>query len=188
MGIGDESTQAGTSAPGGWAGRPVELRPVDPAEYVERSHLAAGGMGQITLARDRRLGRQVAIKELRTNSPVARARFAREALLTAQLEHPGIVSVHEAGTWPSGEPFYAMRLVKGRSLDRVLEEAKRLEQRVALIPHVIAVAEALAYAHDQHVIHRDLKPHNIMVGKFGETVVIDWGLGKNLVEDDDEVH
>jgi tetratricopeptide (TPR) repeat protein len=162
-----------------------QLAPVDPAHYADRVALTQGGMGRIVSARDRRLGRRVALKELRDNRPSLRARFEREALLTARLEHPSIVSLHEAGRWPSGAPFYAMRLVSGRSLDRVIAETTNLEERLALLPHVLAVADALAYAHEQRVIHRDLKPHNIMIGEFGETVVIDWGLAKDLTVADD---
>ena len=88
--------------------------------------------------------------------------------------------VYEAGVWPGGEPFYAMQLVAGRSLDEVVARRTTLAERLALLPHVIAVADALAYAHNEHVIHRDLKPANVLVGEFGETVVIDWGLAKDL--------
>src|SRR4051812_8337629 len=144
-------------------------------------------MGRIVSARDLRLNRTVAIKELRVQSPELRARFEREALLTARLEHPSIVSIHEAGRWPSGEPFYAMKLVPGRPLDEVIAGATTLAKRLALLPHVVAVADALAYAHQQRVIHRDLKPQNVLVGEFGETVVIDWGLAKDLSDTRQEI-
>jgi tetratricopeptide (TPR) repeat protein len=163
------------------------LLKVDPDHYVDRIEITRGGMGRILAARDRRLRRKVAIKEMRAQSPEMRARFEREVLLTARLQHPSIVGIHEAGRWPSGEPFYAMRLVPGHSLDQVVAKAGSLDERIALLPHVLAVADALAYAHQERVIHRDLKPHNVLVGEFGETVVIDWGLAKELGSGPDEV-
>jgi WD40 repeat protein len=138
-------------------------------------------MGRVLAARDRRLGRPVALKELLSSSPELAKRFEREALMTARLQHPSIVNVHEAGRWPSGEPFYAMKRVVGRPLDKVVRDAGSLEERLALLPKVLAVSEALAYAHEQGVIHRDLKPANVLVGSFGETVVVDWGLAKDLL-------
>jgi tetratricopeptide (TPR) repeat protein len=158
----------------------AELREVDPANYVLGQELARGGMGRIRTARDRRLGREVAIKELLHLGSDARARFEREARITARLQHPAIVGILEAGTWPGGEPFYAMKLVAGEALDRAIAKRPSLEARLALLPNVIAVADALAFAHSRRVIHRDLKPGNVLVGEFGETVVIDWGLAKDL--------
>ncbi len=132
-------------------------------------------------ASDTRLNRPVAIKELLGSAgEVAEERFVREALLTARLQHPSIVPLYEAGRWPSGAPFYAMKLVTGRSLEDVIAESLTLPQRLALLPHVLAAAEAMAYAHSERIIHRDLKPANVLVGAFGETVVIDWGLAKDL--------
>ena len=161
-------------------GLPPALGAVDPANYIDRFEIARGGMGRIVAARDRRLDRAVALKELCVDLPETRARLEREAFLTARLEHPSIVSVHEAGRWPTGEPFFAMKLVPGRSLDQVIAATTTLAERLALLPHVLAVADALAYAHQQRIIHRDLKPHNVLVGEFGETVVIDWGVAKDL--------
>jgi len=169
---------------GGDAPPAPELATIDPDRYRDRCPLTQGGMGAVSTARDRRLGRRVAIKELITSTPSLRSRFEREALLTARLEHPSIVTVHEAGRWPSGEPFYAMRLVHGRSLDQCLALAPSLAGRLALLANVIAVADAVAYAHEHRIIHRDLKPRNVIVGEFGETVVIDWGLAKDLDGDD----
>ncbi len=156
------------------------LREVAPGDYVIAGTVAQGGMGRVLRARDRRLGRDVAIKELIKPSPELAARFAREVRITATLQHPSIVTIHEAGTWRDGEPFYAMELVSGRALDAVVRDTTSTTDRLALVPHVIAVAEALAYAHSRGVIHRDLKPANVLVGEFGETVVIDWGLAKDL--------
>lgn len=153
---------------------------VDPAHYLISQEFARGGLGRILRAFDRRLGRQVALKELISRSPNLEARFAREVQLTARLQHPSIVPVYEAGRWPSGDQFYAMKLVDGRSLSDVIEDCSSLEERLALLPAVIDVAEAIAYAHSERIIHRDLKPANVLLGPFGETVVIDWGLAKDL--------
>jgi serine/threonine protein kinase/Tfp pilus assembly protein PilF len=157
------------------------LAEVSPDHYRVEGEFARGGMGRILLARDRRLGRTVALKELHAQAgPGAPRRFVREALVTARLQHPAIVPVYEAGRWPGGQPFYAMKLVEGRSLDALLRDATSLATRLALLPHLIAVAEAVAYAHGQRVVHRDLKPANVLVGPFGETVVVDWGLAREL--------
>ncbi|AKJ04541.1 WD40 repeat protein [Archangium gephyra] len=153
---------------------------VDPSRYAVAGELARGGIGRILRARDVQLDRPVAIKEMLAPAPGTEPRFVAEALVTARLQHPSIVPVYEAGRWPGGEPFYAMKLVSGRSLANVISERKTLEERLALLPHVLAVAEAMAYAHSERIIHRDLKPANVLVGDFGETVVIDWGLAKEL--------
>jgi tetratricopeptide (TPR) repeat protein len=155
---------------------------VDPDHYVVGRELARGGMGRISVARDRRLGRSVALKELLVDSTDLRARFEREARITAKLQHPAIVNLLEAGVWATGEPFYVMKLVTGESLDKVIAARSTLETRMALLPTVIATVDALAYAHDRRVIHRDLKPGNVLVGEYGETVVIDWGLAKDLAD------
>jgi serine/threonine protein kinase len=109
-----------------------------------------------------------------------RARFEREAMITAKLQHPAIVPIYEAGTWPDGSAFYAMRLVSGGTLAEAIEKTRTLEDRLALLPYVLALTEALGYAHSRRIVHRDLKPGNVLVGEFGETVVIDWGLAKEL--------
>lgn len=155
-----------------------------PVRSFERYELVAehgrGGLGRVSRAHDRELGRDVAIKELINRTHISEVRFLREALITARLEHPGIVPVHEAGRWPDGTPFYAMKLVAGRPLRDLIAERSTVEQRLALLHHVIAVADAIAYAHGRNIIHRDLKPANVIVGDFGETIVIDWGLAKDL--------
>ncbi len=153
---------------------------------VEKSHyefgdtIGEGGMGRVVKALDRRLGRRVAIKELLPKRRDAARRFEREARITARLQHPAIVHVYEAGMWPGGEPFYAMNHVTGQRLGEVIDDRPTLAERLGLVPNVIAVADALAYAHNENIIHRDLKPSNVMIGAFGETVVIDWGIAKDL--------
>jgi eukaryotic-like serine/threonine-protein kinase len=153
---------------------------VDRTHYVIGRPIARGGMGRISAARDRRLDRDVAIKEVLGSDDSLISRFEREARITARLQHPAIVPLYEAGRWPSGEPFYAMKLVSGEPLDKIIAKATTLSARLALLPNVIAVVDALAYAHAEGVIHRDLKPSNVLIGAFGETVVIDWGLAKEL--------
>jgi eukaryotic-like serine/threonine-protein kinase len=148
--------------------------------YVLDREIAHGGMGRVFAGRDLRLGRTVAIKILRQPDPASQARFEQEARLAARLQHPGIVTVYDAGFWLTGEPFLVMKLVLGRSLDRVIADVETLPERTGLLPNLVAVADALAYAHDQGIVHRDLKPSNIVVGAFGETVVLDWGLAKSL--------
>jgi eukaryotic-like serine/threonine-protein kinase len=143
-----------------------------------------GGLGRVSRAYDRMLGRDVAIKELHSSGAANEIRFLREVLITARLEHPGIVPIHEAGRWPNGTPYYAMKLVSGRPLRDLIAERATFEQRIGLLHHVIAVADAIAYAHGRNIIHRDLKPANVIVGDFGETVVIDWGLAKDLTASD----
>jgi hypothetical protein len=158
---------------------------VDRSRYHIVGERGRGGLGRILAARDVRLDREVAIKELLTDHRAELAdRFVREAQLTARLEHPGVVPVHEAGRWPDGRPFYAMKMVTGRSLFEMIAERHTLVERLALLPNVIAVGETVAYAHNRRVIHRDIKPRNVMVGQFGETVVIDWGLAKDLASSD----
>jgi WD40 repeat protein/serine/threonine protein kinase len=146
--------------------------------YAIGDEIARGGMGKILSARDRRLRRDIVIKVTRAGH--VDPRFEREALITARLQHPSIVRVYEAGLLGDGRAFYAMERVRGRSLEKILEESTNVQERLALLPHAIAVADAIAYAHSEGVLHRDLKPSNVLIGPFGETVVIDWGLAKDL--------
>jgi len=154
----------------------------DATRYEFGETFARGGLGRIRRAYDRRLQRFVAVKELQDPSRggSAATRFMREALITARLEHPSIIPIHDVGVHDDGEPFYCMKLVEGRSLEEIVRATPTLAERLALLPHALAVADALAYAHDRQVVHRDLKPSNVLVGRFGETVVIDWGLAKDL--------
>ncbi len=163
----------------------------DPERYEPVGEHARGGLGRVVRAVDRRLGRTVAVKELLRHDPSNEARFLREAMITARLEHPGIVPVHEAGRWPNGDPYYVMKLVEGRTLKELIVEGATLRERLGLLPHVIAVADAVGYAHSEAVIHRDLKPSNVIIGSFGETIVVDWGLARdrkrNIPEPSDEI-
>ncbi len=112
---------------------------------------ARGGMGRILLARDARLGRPVVIKELLTlRDDSATLRFLREATLTARLQHPSVVPIHDVGRWPSGDPFYVMKLVQGKPLNELIRAGATLPERLALLPVVLAVAEAMSYAHSRH--------------------------------------
>jgi len=158
------------------------------ARYEIGEEIARGGMGTVHLAHDRALDRKVAVKLMRLESKGAglARRFAREVMLTARLQHPSIVPIYDAAVLEDGTPFYAMRFVAGQTLDRAIASAGTMAERLALVPAVLAVAEAVAYAHSEGVVHRDLKPQNVLVGKFGETVVLDWGLAKDLHGHDDD--
>lgn len=164
------------------------------------SPLAGGGMALVYRVRDQILQRELAMKVLREESPAEHTtpspstrdsqrvrRFLSEARLTARLDHPGIVPVHELGVDASGRPFFTMRLVRGTSLAGVLQLAKQADPRWSLsrvLEVLLKVCDAVAYAHSQGVVHRDLKPANIMVGAFGETYVMDWGLARSAEQED----
>ena len=152
--------------------------------YEELGELGRGGMGRVVDAVDRALVRPVAIKHVLGDSPGALARFDREARITARLEHPAIVPVYDVGRGADGTPYYVMRRVDGRPLDELVR-CRTLDERLALVPNVLAACDALAYAHARSIIHRDIKPSNVLVGPFGETLVIDWGLAREADELDD---
>jgi eukaryotic-like serine/threonine-protein kinase len=148
-----------------------------------------GGLGRVYVARDEELGRVVALKEIRPDKVAEadlRGRFVLEAEINGGLEHPGIVPVYSLGTYEDGRPFYAMRFVDGDSFKEAIEsyhkdhpatDPSAVEFR-KLLGRFIDVCEAIAFAHSKGVLHRDLKPHNVMLGRFGETLLIDWGLSK----------
>jgi WD40 repeat protein/serine/threonine protein kinase len=162
--------------------------------YREIRTFAKGGMGRILLVHDTHIGRDVAFKQLlpemggctlRGGVPTADAltvpllaRFLQEARITGQLEHPSIVPVYELGYRSDGSLYYTMRLVKGRSLEEEIAARATLQERLGLLTHFLDLCQAMAYAHSRGVIHRDIKPLNVMIGAFGETVVIDWGIAK----------
>src|SRR5688572_29214115 len=166
------------------AAKPAESSPVlpaiDPQRYRVIGEVGRGGLGRVSEARDVYLDRKVAVKELLDKDEPAQRRFVREALITARLQHPAIVPIYDAGHSEDKGPFYAMKLVAGSSLAEKLADKKSFEERLAFLPSVIAVVDAMAYAHSEHIVHRDLKPHNVLVGNYGETVLIDWGLAKDL--------
>jgi WD40 repeat protein len=164
-----------------------------PGRYELGREFGRGGQARVLLAMDRHLGREVAWKELlspRTGGPVqsasgtATTRFLREARITGQLEHPNIVPVHELGTRADGSLYYTMRVVRGDPLDQRLLGCRDLDARLELLGAFWDMCNAIAFAHSRGVIHRDLKPSNVMVGAFGETVVLDWGLAKVAGVDD----
>ena len=142
--------------------------------------LATGGMGRVYRATELALGRDVAIKVPRSQGRWLVRRFEREVAITARLGHPGVVPLLGSGKLADGTPYYAMQLVDGMSLEVALGRATNREQRLALLGHLAAAANTMAFVHERGIAHRDLKPHNVLVGRFGETVILDWGLAKDL--------
>ena len=136
-----------------------------------------GGMGTVYVVEDVELRRRVALKVLDIPDPGIEARLRREAEVLARLEHPGIVPVHDVGTLADGRAYYTMKWVQGDRLDRHLARAAPLAERLRLF---LRIADPVAFAHARGVLHRDLKPENVMVGSFGEVMVMDWGLAKVL--------
>jgi tRNA A-37 threonylcarbamoyl transferase component Bud32 len=158
--------------------------PENQGRYQLLGEIDHGGMGAVLKGRDPALGRDLAIKvllEKYRHDPEITRRFVEEAQICAQLQHPGIVPVHELGSFDDGRPYFTMKLVKGRNLAVLLKEradpAHDLPQFLGIFEQV---CQAMAYAHVRGVIHRDLKPSNVMVGAFGEVQVMDWGLAKVL--------
>jgi tetratricopeptide (TPR) repeat protein/tRNA A-37 threonylcarbamoyl transferase component Bud32 len=162
-----------------------------PRYCILRPH-ARGGLGEVFVAEDKELHREVALKEIQlqyANDPHSRGRFLVEAEITGSLEHPGVVPVYGLGHYPDGRPFYAMRFVKGDSLKDAISRFHQMEgpgrdpgERSLglrqLLGRFVDVCNAVAYAHSRGVLHRDLKPGNVMLGRYGETLVVDWGLAK----------
>ncbi len=168
-------------------------KPADGQRYqILRPH-DKGGIGEVFVALDQELNRQVALKEIQQHhatDPHSRGRFVREAEITGGLEHPGIVPVYGLGQYADGRPFYAMRFIQGETLKDAIARyhqtnadgsgacSPEFELR-ALLTRFVAVCNTIAYAHSRGVIHRDIKPSNIMLGKYGETLVVDWGMAKS---------
>ena len=150
-------------------------------KYELRGRVGRGGMGTVWRAFDRELGREVALKVMNGPDPPpgGEARLRTEAQVLARLEHPGLVPVHDLGTLPDGRLFYAMKLVRGRRLDEHVRDLRSAAARLRVFERI---CEAVAFAHAHGVIHRDLKPPNVMVGPFGEVLVLDWGVAKVLAD------
>jgi WD40 repeat protein/tRNA A-37 threonylcarbamoyl transferase component Bud32 len=154
---------------------------------VLRPH-GKGGLGEVFVALDQELRREVALKEIRAehaDDPLSRGRFVREAEITGGLEHPGIVPVHGLGQYADGRPFYAMRFILGETLKEAIAKYHAGDGEWtlrALLGRFVAVCNTVAYAHSRGVLHRDLKPSNVMLGRYGETLLVDWGLAKPLAE------
>lgn len=153
---------------------------------------ARGGLGEVLVAEDQELHREVALKQIQerhADDVASRARFIMEAEITGNLEHPGIVPVYGLGQYADGRPYYAMRFIRGDSLHDAIEKFHKEESASRdpgeralalrqLLGRFIDVCQAIEYAHSRGILHRDLKPGNIMLGKYGETLVVDWGLAK----------
>jgi eukaryotic-like serine/threonine-protein kinase len=169
----------------------AEPRGARPRFRILRRH-AKGGLGEVFVAQDEELNRPVALKEIQVRhagNRDSRGRFLLEAEITGRLEHPGIVPVYGLGTYADGRPFYAMRFIEGHDLREAIERFHATdkpgrdlgERRLAfreLLGRFVDVCQAVAFAHSRGVLHRDLKPGNVMLGKYGETLVVDWGLAK----------
>ncbi len=145
--------------------------------FVLLRELGRGGMGSVWEAEDPELARNVAVKvlDLPDDSGDLAGRLRLEARVLARLEHPGIVPVHDVGSLPDGRPFYAMKLVRGERLDAAAARLGTLPEKLRLF---LRVCEPVAFAHARGVVHRDLKPENVMVGPFGEVLVLDWGIAR----------
>jgi serine/threonine-protein kinase len=160
--------------------------------YRKQRYHRGGGLGDVYVAEDLELHREVALKEIkpdRADDPLSQARFVREAEVTGNLEHPGVVPVYGLGSYADGKPYYAMRFIHGETFKDAIDryhsaeaQARSASERSLefrqLLTRFVAVCNAVAYAHSRDVLHRDLKPANVMLGKFGETLVLDWGLAK----------
>jgi len=160
------------------------LLPKGRGNYQILGEIARGGMGTVLKGHDTDLGRDIAVKVLEpelAKRPEVLQRFVEEAQIGGQLQHPGIVPVYELGLMADDRPYFTMKLIKGRTLSALLSARRSLEEdRTRFLKTFESVCQTVAYAHSKGVIHRDLKPANIMVGAFGEVMVVDWGLAKVL--------
>jgi serine/threonine-protein kinase len=165
----------------------VHLVPTKGPRYERVRTLGAGGMGEVALVEDRDIGRSVAMKRLLpvSNGAGALARFVDEVRIVGKLEHPNIVPIHDVGVDDKGEYFFVMKYVEGETLEEILERlrtgdplAHRMYDFARRVEIFVGVLRALQYAHDRGIVHRDVKPANVMVGHFGEVLLMDWGVAK----------
>jgi serine/threonine protein kinase/WD40 repeat protein len=185
------ATRGNDGQPGAGLAVPLER----PGQYTRLGELGRGSQSIVRIARDEIVGREVALKELASlvlpanddSSRASQARFLREVRLVAGLDHPGIVAILELARREDGTLFCAQKLVRGENLQTRLARCRSLGDRLGLVRHVLDACQAMGFAHANHVIHRDLKPSNVMVGEFGETVVVDWGLAKRQEEAEEVV-
>jgi len=179
----------------GQPGADVDVPLERPGQYTRVGELGRGSQSVVRVARDEIVGREVALKELVAtalpatdgSSRAARARFLREVRLVAGLDHPGIVAIHELARREDGTLFCAQKLIRGENLQSKIATCRSLADRLGLVRHVLDACQAMGFAHSKNVIHRDLKPSNVMVGEYGETVVVDWGLAKRQEEAEEVV-
>ncbi len=182
-----------------WQGRTQSVAPADvprtlavsvfdPPEqrFAETGELGRGGMGRVVEALDRALGRPVAIKQSLATSGSGLARFEREVRITAQLQHPSVIPILDVGRDSDGNPFYIMRKIEGEPLATRVDGAPTVRDRLALVASLLGAIDAAAYAHAKRIVHRDIKPWNILLGPFGETLLIDWGIARELDGNDDD--
>ncbi len=171
------------------------VEPSFEARYEDRVLLGEGGMGEVRLVKDQRIGREIAMKVIRRSAEGsrgdARVRFEREARVQGQLEHPSVVPVYDLGIRPDGSAFFTMKRVRGQTLEQVIDalrrgdaEAAAIHTRRKLLGAFSSLCLAVAFAHSRRVLHRDLKPGNIMLGAYGELYILDWGLAKILGADE----
>jgi len=175
------------SAPASSAAGPASPAPLSRFEIVKLHE--RGGIGEVFLARDLELQREVALKQIRMNradETESQQRFVAEAEITGRLEHPGIVPVYGLGRYPDGRPYYAMRFISGQSMRIAIDRmhaAGQLRDPIELrrlLARFIDVCQAIGFAHQRGIVHCDIKPSNVMLGEFGETLVVDWGLARSF--------
>ena len=165
------------------------VMPAGSTRYELGELIGQGGMGEVLLAHDQQIGREVAVKRIRSSDPNAEelARFVREALVQGRLEHPAVVPVHDLAIDRDGRPFFVMKRLTGKVMSDTLEDADGGDQvtRRRLLRAFTEVCLAIEFAHTKGIVHRDLKPSNIMLGDFGEVYVLDWGIARMVREEEE---